>query len=95
MTEYRTLTVRRVAGALGGEVQGIDLRQPLSPEQSADIRRAWNDHLVLFFRDQALTSDQYMAFARTLGTPVEYPFVKGMTDHPQIIEVKKELRGAV
>ena len=89
MTEYPTLTVRRVAGALGGEVQGIDLRKPLSPEQSADIRQAWNDHLVLFFRDQALTSDQYMAFARTLGTPVEYPFVKGMTDHPQIIEVKK------
>jgi len=89
LTEYPTLTVRRVAGALGGEVQGIDLRKPLSPEQSADIRQAWNDHLVLFFRDQALTSDQYMAFARTLGTPVEYPFVKGMTDHPQIIEVKK------
>ena len=89
MTEYLTLTVRRVAGALGGEVQGIDLRKPLSPEQSADIRQAWNDHLVLFFRDQALTSDQYMAFARTLGTPIEYPFVKGMADHPQIIEVKK------
>lgn len=89
LTEYRTITVRRVAGALGAEIQGVDLREPLSAEQSAEIRRAWNEHLVLFFRDQPLNADQYMTFARSLGIPIEYPFVKGMPEHPQIIEVKK------
>jgi taurine dioxygenase len=30
-----------------------------------------------------------MAFARRLGEPIEYPFVKGIAGFPQIIEVKK------
>jgi taurine dioxygenase len=83
------LTVSRIAGALGAEVHGVDLSAPLPPELVAAIRQAFLEHLVLFFRDQHLTPGQFMAFARALGTPVEYPFVKGLADYPQIIEVKK------
>jgi alpha-ketoglutarate-dependent taurine dioxygenase len=86
---YRTLKVRRIAGALGAELEGVDLAKPLGDEQTAEIRRAWLDHLVLFFRDQPLTPDQLLAFARRLGTPIEYPFVKGIDGFPEIIEVKK------
>jgi alpha-ketoglutarate-dependent taurine dioxygenase len=87
--QYRSIEVKRVAGALGAEVSGVDLREPLSDAQAADIRRAWLEHLVLFFRDQDLGAEQYMAFARRLGRPVEYPFVKGIEGFPEIIEVKK------
>jgi len=45
--------------------------------------------MALFFRHQNLSSQQFMAFARAMGEPVEYPFVKGFTDFPHIIEVKK------
>ncbi|HUG79529.1 MAG TPA: TauD/TfdA family dioxygenase, partial [Burkholderiales bacterium] len=45
--------------------------------------------LVIFFRDQPLAPEAYMAFARRLGEPIEYPFVKGIAGFPQIIEVKK------
>lgn len=83
------LTVRKIAGALGAEIGGVDLSRPLSAGLLTQIRQAFLEHLVIFFRDQRLDADAYMAFARALGTPVEYPFVKGLPDHPQIIQVMK------
>ena len=88
-TPFRTIEVRRVAGALGAQVHGVDLAQPLDAMTIAEIRRAFIENLVIFFRGQELTLAQYMDFARTLGTPVEYPFVKGMPGFPHVIEVKK------
>ena len=86
---YHTIEVKRIAGALGAEVYGADLAKPLGDEHIAEIRRAWLDHLVIFFRDQRLATAQFMAFARTMGQPIEYPFVKGLEGFPEIIEVKK------
>ncbi len=86
---YRTIEVRRIAGALGAEVHGVDLAKPPEAATIAEIRRAFLEYLVIFFRGQDLTLAQYMAFARALGTPVEYPFVKGMPGFPHVIEVKK------
>jgi taurine dioxygenase len=83
------LSVRRIAGALGAEVRGVDLSRPLEAAEAAALRAAWLEHQVLFFRDQSLTPAQYMALARAFGTPVEYPFVKGIEGYPEIIEVKK------
>ncbi len=83
------MDVRPIAGALGAEMLDIDLRKPLSADQATAVRQAWLRHLVLFFRDQQLDHEQYMAFARAMGRPIEYPFVKGIGGHPEIIEVKK------
>jgi taurine dioxygenase len=83
------MDVRPIAGALGAEMLDIDLRKPLSADQATAVRQAWLRHLVLFFRDQQLDHEQYMAFARAMGRPVEYPFVKGIGGYPEIIEVKK------
>ncbi len=83
------MKVRKVAGALGAEVTGIDLSRPMDEARLGELRAAWLEHLVLFFRDQPLTPAQYMAFAERIGTPVEYPMVKGLADFPKIIEVKK------
>jgi taurine dioxygenase len=86
---YRTIEVRPIAGALGAEVHGVDLAKPVDTATVAEIRRAFLENLVIFFRGQDLTPAQYMDFARTLGTPVEYPFVKGLPGFPHVIEVKK------
>jgi taurine dioxygenase len=83
------LSVRRIAGALGAEVSGVDLRQGLDESSTRALRQIFLDHQVIFFRDQDLSLDQYMRFARSMGTPIEYPFVKGLDGHPCIIEVKK------
>ena len=82
------MQVKRVAGALGAEISGVDLRR-LDGETVSSIRKAWLEHLVVFFRDQALTPAEFMAFAKTIGKPVEYPFVKGIPGFPEVIEVKK------
>ena len=55
----------------------------------AEIRRALLAHLVLFFRDQDLTPETLLAAARQLGTPIEYPFVRGLEGYPEVIEVAK------
>ena len=86
---YRIVEVRPIAGALGAEVHGVDFAQPLQAATIAEIRRAFLENLVIFFRGQDLGLAQYMDFARRLGTPIEYPFVKGLPGFPQVIEVKK------
>jgi len=83
------LDVRRLSGTLGAEIHGVNLASSLSRQTVAEIRRAFLDHRVIFFRAQDLTPAQFLAFARTLGQPVEYPFVKGLADTPQIIQVTK------
>ena len=82
------MEIKRVAGALGAEILGVDLKS-LRDDEVNRIRQAWLEHLVIFFREQNLSPEQFMAFARRIGEPVEYPFVKGIPGFPEIIEVKK------
>jgi len=84
-----SISVQPVAGALGAEISGVDLAKDLSDDTVAAIRRAWLQHLVIFFRDQDLSPAEFLAFARRFGEPVEYPFVKGLDEFPEIIPVLK------
>jgi taurine dioxygenase len=81
--------VRRIAGAIGAEIHGVDLSRALDGDTVAAIRRVWLEHLVVFFRDQDLPPDRFLALARRFGEPVEYPFVKGIDGFPEIIPVVK------
>ncbi len=83
------LRVKPVAGALGALISGVDLREAISADLAAELRQALLQHQVIFLRDQDLTPAQFLRFARAMGTPVEYPFVKGIEGYPEIIEVKK------
>ncbi|MCB2059218.1 MAG: TauD/TfdA family dioxygenase [Novosphingobium sp.] len=83
------IETRPIAGALGAEIGGVDLRRTLDAETVGTIRQALLDHLVIFFRDQELAPDAYMAFARAFGTPIEYPLVKGIEGYPEITEIAK------
>jgi taurine dioxygenase len=85
----RALEIRPVAGALGAEIFGVDLSRPVDDETIAAIRRAWLEHLVIFFRDQDLPPAKFLAFAHRFGEPIEYPFVKGLDELPEIIPVLK------
>jgi taurine dioxygenase len=74
------IAVRPIAGAIGGEVDDGTI---------ADIRRAWLEHCVIFFRDQNLPPARFLAFARRFGKVIEYPFIKGLEEFPEIIPVIK------
>jgi taurine dioxygenase len=86
---FRTIEVAPIAGALGAEITGVDLARDVPDEIMREIRRAWLEHLVVFFRDQDLELDAFLAFARRIGRPVEYPFVQGIAGYPEIIAVTK------
>ncbi len=86
---YTRIAVAPIAPALGAEISGVDLSRAPDAETVAEIRRAFLEHLVVFFRSQPLTNEQFLAFARRFGRPVEYPFVKGIEGFPEIIEVLK------
>ena len=89
MTTYQHIEVRRVAGAIGAEIHGIDLARGLSEAAFAEIHRAWLAHQVIFFRGQDLPPAQFQSFAQRFGEVVEYPFVKGIEGFPLIVPVVK------
>lgn len=84
------LTIRKVAGALGAELSGIDLAAALDDRTIAAIRAALNQHQVIFFRDQNLTPEQQLAFGRRFGPLNIHPYVTGMAGHPEVMEIIKE-----
>ena len=53
--------------ALGAEIRGVDLARPLDDAVFAAIERAYDDHGVIFFRDQDITPPQQVAFTRRFG----------------------------
>jgi taurine dioxygenase len=84
------MTVRRIAGALGAEVRGINLSPGMPAESIARLRGIWLEHGVVFFRDQGhLTAPDLAALARRFGDVIEYPFVKGLPEAPEVIPVVK------
>ncbi len=62
-----SIEVAPFEAGLGAEIRGVDIREPLSPQDRDAIRAAWLEHLVLRFRDQPMTDAQHMAFTRQFG----------------------------
>ena len=83
------LEVRPLSRAVGAEVLGINLLDPVSDAQIAEIRKIWLQHSVVFFREQPLEPGAFQAFAQRFGEIIEYPFVKGLPDFPLIVPVLK------
>lgn len=82
--------VRPIAGALGAEIEGVDLSSDLDNQTFEAIHRAFLDHQVIFFRDQNLTPEAHKKFAQRFGSLTIHPFVKGMDGHPEVMEIIKE-----
>lgn len=61
------LTIRPVTAAIGAEVGGVDLRQPLDESHLTQITNALHDHLVLFFRDQDISLEDHIRFSEYFG----------------------------
>lgn len=71
-----SVTVTKIGGRIGAEIEGVRLGGDLSAGVVADIRAALLAHKVVFFRGQDhLDEAAHEAFARLLGTPVAHPTV--------------------
>ncbi len=84
-TEAVTITPK--SPTIGAEIAGIDLGTTVSDETIGVIRAALLDYKVLFFRDQDITTEQHLAFARRFGELEVHPFAVNKPDHPEVLAI--------
>jgi len=84
-----SMSVMPVTKGCGVEVHGVDLAH-LSNSEMEDIRSLYVDHGVIFFRDQSLTPEQHIAFAKRWGEIDINKFFPANGQYPEIAEVRKE-----
>lgn len=89
MTTKTRIEVRPMTGALGAEIFGVDIAR-MDDATFDEIYAAWLEHLVVFFRDQDITPEQQLAFAHRFGEIHTHPYMKGLDDYPEILEIVKE-----
>ena len=61
------MTIRQIQPEFAGEVSGIDIAQPISPDDVAAIEAGMDRYAVLVFREQNITDEQQMVFSRNFG----------------------------
>jgi alpha-ketoglutarate-dependent 2,4-dichlorophenoxyacetate dioxygenase len=61
------IAIRQIHPVFIGEVSGVDLRQPLTPDEVAAIEAGMDRYAVLVFHDQRITDEQQIAFSRNFG----------------------------
>ncbi|WP_431969977.1 TauD/TfdA dioxygenase family protein [Nocardia sp. bgisy134] len=88
-----TVHIAPVAGHIGAEVTGVDLRADLTDQQVADLTAALHAHKVLFFRDQHIGHAEQIAFSRRFGsvTPSHPYDDDAPTEFPEILAVDSRL----
>ena len=90
---YKHIEVRPIAGSLGAEIGGVDLRDSLDDETFEEIHQALLDNLVIFFRDQDITPDQQKAFGARFGELHIHPYIPTLDGHPEIIKLESADNG--
>jgi taurine dioxygenase len=89
-----SIEVKPIAGALGAEIEGVDLSGNLDDGTFSAVRQAFLDNGVIFFRDQDMTPAQQADFARRFGPLAPYPFLQGLPEAPDVIEILKTAKDA-
>ena len=89
-----TMDIRPFDAALGAEVHGVDLSRDIDGETFAAIERAWNEHSVLLFRDQAIDAARHLAFSRRFGDLEVHVLDQYLhPEHPEILIVSNVMDG--
>lgn len=84
------MNVLPLTGVVGAEIEGVDLGTALDDETAAAVRKVFLEHHVVFFRNQQLDPPSLMRFAGHFGELDTHPFVEGMPEHPEVIEIITE-----
>jgi len=89
------MQIEQLSPHIGATITGVALSSAMSDDLVADIREALLEHMVVIFRQQALSPAQLVGIAERFGSLSIYPFVRGMDDHPEIVEVVKHAHETV
>jgi taurine dioxygenase len=83
------MTITPLSGAIGAEIHGVDVAN-LDDATFSRVHQALLDHGVIVLRDQDITPAEQVAFARRWNGLHTHPYLKGIPEHPELIEIVKE-----
>jgi taurine dioxygenase len=84
------IAVHPIAGACGAEIDGIRIGDDIDEATIAEIRRALNEHGVIFFRDQQFDAATHKEFARRFGGIFVHPNYRGMQQDDEIVMIRRD-----
>ncbi len=87
---YRTIEVTPQPSGFGAEISGPDLTQPLPAPVLEEVKAAWARHGVVAFPGQAMSLDALEAFTLQMGGFGSDPYIKPMSGHPNVLELRRE-----
>ena len=76
--------IKPMSGALGAEISGLDLAQPMDEDTFAAFCTTWHRYQVLFFHDQKLTPEQHIALGKRFGEIDISKFIPTVEGYPEI-----------
>ena len=89
-----TLDIDPFDAAVGAEVRGVDLAQPMDDQTFKEIEAAYNTYAVLLFRDQKINETQHLSFSRKFGELEVHVLEQYLhPQHPEILVVSNVKEG--
>ena len=85
--QLSSLELKPLTPTIGVEIHNIDLSQPLTQALRAELRAALLEWKVLFFRNQNITTEQHLAFARNFGALEVHPFAPHKPGYPEVLAI--------
>lgn len=88
--QWSRICAKRISPCIGAEISGVDLRKPIDSETFDEIYAALLAYRVIFFRDQDISSEQHMKFARLFGELEEHPFIPSDAPDAEVVRFDKD-----
>ena len=86
--DYKTLSATRSTPAIGAEITGLDLTHELTDEEEKELKQAFTEHQVIFFRGQPILEPaQQIRLARLFGELHQHPAAPIHPEHPGIFVI--------
>ena len=87
--QWENFDVQMLGTTVGAVLNGLDLSEELPGEATDEVQRALDAYKVVFFRDQHLTPDQHLSFARRFGALEVHPFIPSSDKRPELVRFTK------
>src|SRR5690349_24116777 len=93
LTAPTQVSVERLAGRIGAQINGVDTGDDLADDTVAEIRKALLAHKVVFLRDQHLDYERQVAFAQRFGPlPLGHPTMQAPDGQPRLEAIDSATR---
>ncbi|MCG2842110.1 TauD/TfdA family dioxygenase [Sandaracinobacter sp. RS1-74] len=84
----RGIAIRPLTAGIGAEIRGLDLENPLSPEDWGILRAAWLRWKVVLIRDTDISHEAHIRLGRLFGELEGHPVIPHVPGHPEILSIR-------